>query len=98
MDKLPIVKDFLGLSEALECEFNEKIKIGMSEDEVYDAVEEIINFPYDELEHVIKNIFTWGKPLEENSRMTLRNEYFEIIKRELKLVLESEILLEDYTL
>lgn len=97
MENLPIINNLISLSEAIEKEFHEKVKIGMSQEGVFDAVEEIENFPYEELEHVIKNIFTWGKPLEESSLYTLKNEYLTVLKRELLRVIESQILLEDYS-
>lgn len=97
MEYLPIVKELINTSEALEKEYNEKVKVGMSQDEVLEAVEEIENFPFEELEHVIKNIFTWDKPLEEGSKNTLKNEYFGILKRELLEAIKNQILVEEFS-
>jgi hypothetical protein len=97
MEHLPIVKELINTSEVLEKEYTEKVKVGMSRDEVFEAVEEIENFPFEELEHVINNIFTWDKPLEEGSRNTLKNEYFSILKRDLLEAIKNQILVEEYS-
>jgi predicted PilT family ATPase len=96
MKQFQIVSKLINLAEQIEVEFNGKVKVGMSEKEVFAAVAEIEDFPADEMQHVIINIFTWGKPLEEGSLNTLRNEYFTILKRELAIAVQTQILEETW--
>lgn len=97
MNNYPVIEKASLLFLNIEYEFNQAVKVGMSKDEVLVAVESIENFSMIELQHVVNNVFTWGKPLSESSKITIRNEYFNVLKREIIRTVKNEWLLEDYS-